>query len=129
VTLAKTRRRAVGLGALPPIAKRLGGKRPTDGSADKGKITHTSRERKMIAAVTAAIVGQRQQPPAAAIAAAMEALKETGNPQGKPREVGDAGRGANAKKAKEALNRKKAENRKKEEHLESDDEEDDEDAE
>jgi hypothetical protein len=29
-----------------PIAKRLGGKRPTDDSADKGKTTHTIRERK-----------------------------------------------------------------------------------
>ncbi len=78
--------------------------------------TFSRRDKRAIAAVTAAMVEQRGKPASEVQAVATEALatilgKTKDSKQGKPREVGDAGRAAQAKqsKAEQAYDRKKAE--------------------
>jgi hypothetical protein len=88
--------------------------------------TFSKHERRAIAALSAALVEQRGKPASEVQAAATEALatvlgKTTKGMRGQPREVGDAGRAAQAKrsKAEQAFNRKKKE---------ADDDEDEEDS-
>jgi hypothetical protein len=89
----------------------------------KDKPTYTNREKKVIAAISVAVVAQRGKSAAEVQAAAAEALSTTlnkpGNSQGKPREVGNAGHGA--KKAGAA----KAKAKKDKKAEESDDEDSD----
>ncbi len=78
-------------------------KRGTSDAADQ--VKYGKREKRVIAAVAAAMVEQRGKPASEAKAVATEALatilgKTKDSNQGKPREVGDAGRAARAKQSK-----------------------------